>query len=87
MNFERTRAMKKNNNKQGGLSEQVHSEFETSIGNDYDVVRKETPVKKKKDQDTSEPLNWPEPDDGSVKNEFSTSAEPAKMDAKEEKKD
>jgi len=83
MNFEHIPAMEKNKNKQEGLSEQVHSEFETSIGSNYNVVRKETPVKAKSEKNKGEPLNWPEPDDGSVKNEFTTLKETPKMDAKE----
>lgn len=82
MNFEHMKAMEKNKNKQEGLKEQVHSEFETSIGNDYAVVREETPKKTNK-ADAGEALNWPEPDDGSVKIENSANEQTPKMDAGE----
>ena len=51
----------------------VHSEFETSVGNDYKTVREET-LKKEKGEDG--PLN--QLDEDSVKNEQD---EPPKMNA------
>ena len=48
--------MEKNKHKQEGLKDQVHSEFETSIGSHYDVVREET-LKKQRENDDEGPLN------------------------------
>ncbi|OQP63646.1 hypothetical protein [Niastella populi] len=59
--------MEKNKNKQDGLKEQVHSEFETSIGSHYDVVREET-MKKKRENDEEGPLNQL-PDEDAAKDE------------------
>jgi len=73
-----------NRHKQEGLSEQVHSEFENSQGNNFDVVREETPVKKKDQVDKKEqPLNELPPDEHLVKNEGNTEEEPPKMNAEE----
>jgi hypothetical protein len=83
MDFERTISMKDKKQKQEGLKEQVHSEFETSVGNDFNVVREETPVKKNKDTDRTEPLNQLPEDENSVKNENSTEDEAPKMNAEE----
>lgn len=58
---------KKNKHKQEGLKEQVHSEFETSIGSHYDAVREET-LKKQRENDDEGPLNQL-PDEESGKNE------------------
>ncbi len=60
---------KKNKHKQEGLKEQVHSEFETSIGSHYDAVREET-LKKQRENDDEGPLNQL-PDEEAVKNEQS----------------
>lgn len=55
----------------------VHSEFETSVGNDYKTVREET---LKKEQGEDGPLNQlKEEDDG--KNEQQAGEEPPKMKA------
>lgn len=83
MDFERVFTMKDKKNKQQGLNEQVHSEFETSIGNNFNVVREETPVKKKKEGDVADPLNELPLDEDAVKNENSTGDEAPKMDTKE----
>jgi hypothetical protein len=47
-------------------NKQVHSEFETTEGNNFEVVREEAPKKKKKegDADLNEPLNELPPDEG-----------------------
>lgn len=52
-------------------NKQVHSEFETTQGNNFEVVREEGPKKKKKegDADLDEPLNELPPDEDAVKNE------------------
>lgn len=73
--------MENKKHKREGLKEQVHSEFETSVGNDFNVVREEAPVKKDKDADA--PLNGLPPDEDSVKNEETAVDEVPKMDAKE----
>ncbi|WP_205510158.1 hypothetical protein [Longitalea arenae] len=69
-------------NKQEGLSEQVHSEFETSVGNDFNVVREETP-KKLDENDRGTALNQL-PNEDHVKNEQQPGEEPPKMNAPEE---
>src|SRR5688572_25503298 len=68
--------------KKPDLNDQVHSEFETSIGNDFNVVREEL-AKKKKENDKDAPLNQL-PDEDSVKNDQSAGEEPPKMDTPEE---
>lgn len=73
--------MEKKKNKHPDLNDQVHSEFETSVGNDFNVVREETPKKNKEDGKEA-PLNQL-PDEDSVKNEQDKSGEPPKMDAPE----
>lgn len=83
MDFERIRSMEKRKNKPIDLNNQVHSEFETSVGNDFNVVREETPVKKNKNTDRAEPLNQLPDDEDSVKNENSPGDEPPKMNAGE----
>jgi hypothetical protein len=83
MDFERNISMKDKKNKQEGLKEQVHSEFETSAGNDFNVVREETPVKKNKDTDSGEPLNQLPGDEDPVKNENSAEEDVPKMNAGE----
>jgi hypothetical protein len=55
----------------------VHSEFETSVGNDYKTVREEM---LQKEQGEEGPLNQL-PDDDSVKNEQPAGEEPPKMKA------
>ena len=70
--------MEKKNQKHG-QNDQVHSEFETSIGSHYDVVREET-LKKQRANDDEGPLNQL-PDEGSVKNEKQGGKEEPKMDA------
>jgi hypothetical protein len=75
--------MKDKKQKQEGLKEQVHSEFETSVGNDFNAVREETPVKNNKDTDLEEPLNQLPQDEDSVKNEKTAGDEAPKMNAEE----
>lgn len=55
----------------------VHSEFETSLGNDYKTVREET---LKKERGEEGPLNQL-PDEDTVKNEQQAVEEPPKMKA------
>jgi hypothetical protein len=83
MDFESHISMKDKKHKQEGLKEQVHGEFETSVGNDFNVVREETPVTKNKDTDREEPLNQLPGDDDAVKNDNSTEDEAPKMNAEE----
>jgi hypothetical protein len=83
MDFERIISMKKHKTKPIDLNNQVHSEFETSVGNDFNVVREETPKKKNKDTDRAEPLNQLPEDEDSVKNESSAEEEVPKMNAEE----
>jgi hypothetical protein len=56
-----------NKKQKTGQNDQVHSEFETSIGSHYDVVREET-LKKQRANDDEGPLNQL-PDEETVKNE------------------
>lgn len=55
----------------------VHSEFETSVGNDYKIVREET-LQKERGEDG--PLNQLE-DEDAVRNEQDAGEEPPKMKA------
>lgn len=82
MDFEHIHAMKKHKNKPIDLNNQVHSEFETSVGNDFNVVREEI-ARKKKEMDREEPLNQLPDDEDSVKNENSPEDEAPKMNAEE----
>ena len=82
MDFERIRSMEKRKNKTIDLNNQVHSEFETSVGNDFNVVREEI-AKKKKEMDREAPLNQLPDYEDSVKNEDSAEDEPPKMNAEE----
>ncbi len=84
MDFERVISMKKHKTKPIDPNSQVHSEFETSVGNDFNVVREETPVKKNMDTDGAAPLNQLSEDEDSVKNESSREEQEApKMNAEE----
>jgi hypothetical protein len=71
--------MENKKHKQPDPNAQVHSEFETSIGSHYDVVREETLAKQTREADDG-PLNQL-PDEDSVKND--QSAEPPKMNVEE----
>jgi hypothetical protein len=82
MDFERIISMKKHKTKPIDLNNQVHSEFETSVGNDFNVVRGEI-ARKKKEMDVEGPLNQLPEDEDSVKNESSTEEEAPKMNAEE----
>lgn len=66
-------------------SDQVQSEFENSKGNNFDVVREESPVKKKNQEDKEEaPLNVLPPGEHIAKKEGDTEQkEPPKMNAGE----
>jgi hypothetical protein len=68
MDFEVFLSMEKKKNKPVDLSNQVHSEFETSVGNSFNVVREETTGKKKREEELDRPLNQLT-DDGSGENE------------------
>jgi hypothetical protein len=68
--------------KQEGLSEQVHSEFETSVGNNFETVIQETPVKNNPGS-KEEPLNLP--DQYEYEYEWDRAEEPAKMSMGETK--
>jgi len=76
--------MEKKINKPKDPNNQVHSEFETSAGNNFRIVREET---EKKEGDEEGPLNELAPNEDSVKNEGGEGAAPPKMNAPEEKKD
>lgn len=78
--------MEKKNNKPEDPNKQVHSEFETTVGNNFNTVREET-GKKKKEGDEEGPLNELQPDEDSVKNKGAAGEEAPKMNAPEEKKD
>jgi hypothetical protein len=60
---------------------QVHSEFETTIGNSFNVVRKETPAKHNDEADIDDPLNEVPGDEYDLINEWDMEAAPAKMNA------
>ena len=68
--------MEKNKHKHDP-NKDVHSEFETSVGNDNQIVREET-LQKERGEDG--PLNQL-PDEDSVKNEQDAAEEPPKMKA------
>ncbi|THU31129.1 hypothetical protein FAM09_29035 [Niastella caeni] len=73
--------MQKNKTQKADLNDQVHSEFETSIGNNFDVVREEGEKRDKK-KDEAGPLNQL-PDEDAVKNEEVAGEHLPKMDADE----
>ena len=77
--------MEKKNNTPKDQNKQVHSEFETSVGNNLNIVREEI-EKKKKEGDDEGPLNELH-DEDSVKNEGGAGDEAPRMNAPEEKKD
>jgi hypothetical protein len=79
MNFESDLYMEQKKHKRPDLNDQVHSEFETSIGSHYDVVRDET-VKKQRANDDDGPLNQLENEEP-VKNEQPQGEETPKMNA------
>ncbi|OQP66494.1 hypothetical protein A3860_13475 [Niastella vici] len=60
--------MEKKKNKPFDQNTQVHSEFETSVGNNFSIVREETEKKSNQLADDEGPLNEL-PDEDSVKNE------------------
>jgi hypothetical protein len=86
MDFERICSMEKHKKKTIDLNNQVHSEFETSIGNDFNVVREEI-ARKIKEMDVEGPLNQLTEDEDSVKNENAGGEEAPKMNAEAGKKD
>jgi hypothetical protein len=71
--------MERNKHKRPDLNNQVHSEFETSVGSHYDVVREET-LKKQRANDDEGPLNQLAEEDA-VKSDQSAGQETPKMDA------
>lgn len=60
---------------------QVHSEFETSVGNSFKAVRKETPSNNENEAGLDDPLNQLPDNEYSVINEWDTEEEPPKMNA------
>ena len=60
---------------------QVHSEFETTVGNSFNAVRKETPVNNNSEVDNYDPLNQLSEDEYSAINEWDMEPEPPKMSA------
>jgi hypothetical protein len=65
---------------------QVHSEFETTVGNSFRAVLKETPANNKNEADRDDPLNQLPEDEYSVINEWDMGEEPPKMSVGREKK-
>ena len=61
---------------------QVHSEFETSVGNNFKAVFKETPSKNENEAGLDDPLNQLPDNEYSVINEWDTEEEPPKMAAR-----
>ena len=55
---------------------QVHSEFETTVGNSFNVVRRETPTNNKNEADKDDPLNQLPEDEYAVINEWDMEAKP-----------
>jgi hypothetical protein len=66
---------------------QVHSEFETTVGNSFNAVRKETPANNKYEADSYDPLNQLPEDEYYVMNERDMEEEPPKMSAGRKKVD
>ena len=58
---------------------QVHSEFETTVGNSFRAVRKETPANNNSEDDKYDPLNQLAEDEYSVINEWDMDDEPPEM--------
>jgi hypothetical protein len=67
-----------NNKQKHDPNKDVHSEFETSVGNDFKTVREET---LKKERGEEGPLN--QLDEDAVKKQQATGEEPPKMKAEE----
>ena len=66
---------------------QVHSEFETTVGNSFNAVRKETDANHTYEADTYDPLNQLPEDEYDVMNEWDMEEEPPKMSAGRQKVD
>ena len=71
--FARQLCMEKKKNKPFDQNTQVHSEFETSVGNNFSIVREETEKRSNQLADDEGPLNEL-PDEDSVKNEGGAAA-------------
>jgi len=71
--------MKKKKSTHTDPNTQVHSEFETTIGNSFNVVRKETPIKHQEEADIDDPLNEVPGDEHDPINEWDINPEPPKM--------
>ena len=78
--------MKKHKHPHTDPNNQVHSEFETTAGNSFKAVRRETPAKNKNEADIEDPLNQLPEDEYAVINEWDTEEEPPKMSAMGKKK-
>ncbi|MBO9203954.1 MULTISPECIES: hypothetical protein [Niastella] len=70
--------MKKRKRPRTDPNNQVHSEFETTIGNSFNTVRKETPIKNKNEADEDDPLNEVPGDEYDLVNEGDIASEPPK---------
>jgi hypothetical protein len=66
---------------------QVHSEFETTIGNSFKAVRKETPASNKEEADKDDPLNQLPGNEYAAINEWDIEEEPVKMSAESKQSD
>jgi hypothetical protein len=73
--------MKKHKHPHTDPNNQVHSEFETTVGNSFKAVRRETPAKNKNAEDEDDPLNEVPGDEYDLINEGDTEEEPPKMNA------
>ena len=73
--------MKKHKRPHTDPNNQVHSEFETTTGNSFKAVRRETPAKNKNEEDEDDPLNEVQGDEYDLINEWDTEEEPPKMSA------
>ncbi|OQP38694.1 hypothetical protein A4H97_18420 [Niastella yeongjuensis] len=65
---------------------QVHSEFETSIGNNFKTVAKESPAKNENEADLDDPLNEVPGDEYDLINEWDISERPPQKSVGEKEK-
>jgi hypothetical protein len=73
--------MKKHKHPYKDPNNQVHSEFETTVGNSFKAVRQETPAKNKNEADENDPLNEVPGDEYDLINEWNMEEEPPTMSA------
>jgi len=71
--------MKKHKHPRTDPNKQVHSEFETTVGNNFNAVSRETPTKNKMEADIDDPLNEVPGDEYDLINEWDIKEEPPKM--------